>query len=282
MPAAAERTQRLEFGTAVIAPILRYNPGIIAQAFATMGFMYPERIFIGVGTGEAMNEMPVGYDWPPHRERAERLEEAIIIMKRLWTEEFVSFKGKYFTLRKANLYTKPKKPIPIYIASNGPRVAKLAGKYGDGFLTYVMGDPQVEIKHIKNVLFPAIKEGAESAGRDFTLIEKALCIAVSYDEDYDKAVESCRFWAAFLLPWTYKYPVYDTRELEMHANMVGKETLEKSWIIATTPEDAIKTTEEYLKLGFTNIHYISSSPEEKKFLKVFGENVIPYLKEKYG
>ena len=125
---AAERTHTATIGTDVTAPILRYHPGIVAQAFATLGYMYPERIFLGLGAGEALNESPLGYVWPSPRERVEMLEEAIIVIKRLWTEDFVDFNGKYYRLKKANLYTKPQRPLKIYVAAGGPRTAELAGR----------------------------------------------------------------------------------------------------------------------------------------------------------
>jgi len=279
MAAAAERTKKVEVGTAVIAPTLRYNPAIVAQAFATLAVMYPNRIFIGLGTGEAMNEIPVGCEWPPFRERCERLEEAIKVMKLLWTKEFVNFKGKYYNLKKANLYTRPNKPIPIYVAASGPRSAEIAGKYADGFLTY---SGLLRPRHLKEVLYPAIERGAKATGRDLKSIENALQVTVSYDEDFNKAVASCRFWAACLLPFTSKYPIYDPREIEAHGNMVDEKLLAERWLIATNPDEGIKKTEEYIKLGFTNIHYLSSSPDEEKFLKTFGERVLPYLKETYS
>ena len=109
LASAAERTRNVRLGTAVTCPILRYNPAIVAQAFATLGSMYPGRIALGLGTGEPLNEMPVGFEWPPFAERAERVEEAIKVINRLWTSERVTFNGKYYSLRKATLYTKPEK-----------------------------------------------------------------------------------------------------------------------------------------------------------------------------
>jgi len=120
---AAERTRKITLGTGVTAPILRYNPALVAQAFATLGNLYPGRIFLGLGTGEAMNEVPVGCEWPETPERLARLEEAIKIIRMLWNKDFVSMKGKYYNLRKARLYTKQKAPVPIYVAANGPKTA---------------------------------------------------------------------------------------------------------------------------------------------------------------
>ncbi len=128
------------FGTGLTAPTTRYHPAIVAQAFATLGDMYPGRVFIALGTGEAMNELPLGLNWPGFKERAERLEEAIKVMRLLWTKEFVNFRGKYYRLSGANLYTKPQRPIPIYVAANGPKTAEMAGRHADGFLTLPFPD----------------------------------------------------------------------------------------------------------------------------------------------
>ena len=129
----------------------------------------PSQNIHGLGTGEALNEMQVGYSWPSFRERAERFEEAIQIMKLLWSREIVDFKGKYFKLRKANLYTKPTSPPPIHVAASGKTSARIAGKHADGLLTLLAPE-----EHYRNVVFPALEEGAKSAHRDSSKIIKAL------------------------------------------------------------------------------------------------------------
>jgi coenzyme F420-dependent glucose-6-phosphate dehydrogenase len=270
-------TRKVMFGTGITAPIIRYNPAIVAQAFATLGNMYPSRPFIAVGTGEAMNELPVGMKWPHFRERAERLEEAVKIMKMLWSEEFVSFRGKYYSLKKANLYTKPKKPVPLYIAANGPTVAELAGKYADGLLTLPFPD-----EHYRNVLFPAVAKGARASGRDPSEIEKLVELQVSYDKDYDKALEATKWWAPTVLPVFFKVPISDPREIESHGALVSEDGLKTGWFISDSIDAHIKNIERYIKLGFTNIHLQSSSWDDSNFISEFGSKVLPYLKEAYG
>ena len=276
MAAAAERTKRVELGTAVTCPILRYNPAIVAQAFATLRSLYPERIFIGLGTGEALNEMPVGCPWPSFRERAERLEEAIQIMQMLWTKELVSFKGKYYRLRKANLYTKPSSPPPIFVAASGKTTARLAGKYGDGLLTLLASE-----EHYRNVVFPAMEEGAKSVGRDPRELVKAIEIAVSYDKDYDKAIEASRYWSGSLLPDMLTQQIYDTREVEACGRLVGDKQIAESRLIGTTPEEHIRHLEKFLKLGFQHIYVQSSSPDEIETIRMYSKHVLPYLHSTY-
>ena len=277
MTALAERTKRVEIGTCVTCPTLRYNPAIVAQAFATMRNMYPDRIFIGLGTGEAMNEVPVGYDWPPFHERAERLEESIKVIKLLWSGDFVSFKGKYYKLKKAKLYTNSSSPPPMYLAASGPRVAEIAGHYCDGLL--VTPFPEA---YYRNTLFPAMEKGARSANRDPDKIIKALEIWVAYDEDYEKALQSARFWAATPLSFIFKYGISDPREVEEYGSFVGNEQLAKFWLIGTKPEDHIKYLEKFIELGFKHIHVMSSSPDEIKTLRMYGKHVLPYIKSTYG
>jgi len=275
--AAAARTNKIRFGTAVTCPLFRYNPAITAQAFASLRAMFPGRIFLGVGTGEAMNEVPVGYEWPSLRERIERLEESVRIMKLLWAKEFVNFKGKYYSLRRANLYTKPETPVPLYIAGFGPKVARIAGKYGDGYLTTLV-DPE----RFENVLLKAVSEGAREMGRDASKIEKVVELGVSYDEDFDKAVRKVRFWRGTLFPFMFKFPIYDPREIEAMGQMVSDETLAKAYFIATKSEELLKPIERAVKMGFNHVYLQSTSPDENKFFEMAAKEVVPYVKSTYG
>lgn len=271
-----ERTTRVSFGTAVTAPCLRYHPGVVAQAFSTLANMYPGRVFIAVGTGEAMNEIPLGFKWPPFRERAERLEEAISIIRMLWEKEFCSYRGKYYRLNKANLYTKPQHPIPLYVAANGAKVAEMAGRLADGLLTLPFPE-----SHYKEVLFPALEKGARNAGRDPSKVEKLVQLQVSYAEDYDKALKSARWWAPTVMPIFFSAGISDPREIESYGRLIGEEGLLTGWFISTSKDEHIKNIERYIKLGFTNIQFQSSSPDESKFIRDFGREVLPYIRDTY-
>ncbi len=197
--AALAKTSSIVMGTGVTPPILRYHPAIVAQVFATLGYMFPNRVFLGVGRGEALNEVPSGNYWPSNTERFRRLKEAIYLIKKLWSEKWVTFKGDYYWVKDSNLYTKPEKPIPLYVAALGPQSARLAGEEGDGFVTN-----ELNVDSIKTKLLPAFSDGARSSGKDHKSLEKVLFIPASYDEDKQKALESIRFWRGSMIKASMK------------------------------------------------------------------------------
>jgi coenzyme F420-dependent glucose-6-phosphate dehydrogenase len=264
--------KKAKIGTGATCPIFRYHPALVAQAFATLDRLHSGGVFLSLGTGEPLNEVPLGIKWPSFNERLRRLEEAINIIKKLWSGEFIDFKGEFWRLKGAKLYTPPLHKIPIYVAASGPTVAQLAGKVADGLLTI----PNSE-DFYKEVLFPALQKGIKLAGRSESDFEKHVEVWISYDEDYEKALDSVRPWAGSLLPVFYKCAIADPREIEKHGGYVGKEQLEKSWVIATSSEAIIKTLEKYKALGFDGIHFTSSSPDQEKFITLFKKEILPYF-----
>ncbi len=273
LSAFAAMTKRIPFGTSVTAPTLRYHPAIVAQAFATLDCLFPGRVFLGLGTGEALNEMPLGYDWPKYTERAERLEEAIQIILRLWKGETLSTKGKYYTLRKAKLYTKPNGKIPLYIAAAGPTSAKLAGTYGNGVII-LAGN----LKLYDNSLCQSVDKAARQNNRDPTQIERVLELLVSYDEHYDRALKAARFWAPTMLPIVFKAALYDPHEIESLGEYIGDDVIEKNWLICNSPEDARKVILDYAAHGFDQIEITNASPDPEAFLKDIG-SVLPIIRK---
>ena len=157
--AATQATKRVTLGTSVLTPSFRYNPAIVAQAFATLGCLAPGRVILGVGTGESMNEVPVGVDWPEQSERFARLKEAVPLIQALTAPgaEIVDFEGTYYRTHEATVYDKPDEPVPIYIAASGPAAARLAGRIGDGFICTSGKGAEL----YTDTLLPALAEGAE-------------------------------------------------------------------------------------------------------------------------
>lgn len=274
LASALERTQSMIIGTGVSAPIHRYHPAMLAQAFATLDHLHPGRVALGVATGEAMNEVPLGFGWPPFKERLERLEEAICIMNLLWSQEFVTFRGKHYQLRDANLYVKPRNRIPVYVAASGPTVADLAGRLADGLLTVPQPD-----NRLTEIILPALRKGAEAADREMAELNLLLEFKFSYDEDYDRALESVRRWGATEIPGIFGKEIYDPRQLEEMAMSVSSEELLKAWKVVTDPEELMGPLEEYAKLGFKEIYLHSSSPQESRVLSEVGHVLLPYFSE---
>ena len=219
--AAAASVPRVKLGPLVSAAIGRYNPALIAQAFATMDEMYPGRFFLGLGTGEAMNEIPLGIPWPKFGERLQRLKESVEIIRALWTSEFVDYRGKCYSLKGANLYTKPRTKIPIYIAASGPSSAALVGSHADGYATVDHLLPRFK------EIWQAIESSAKKAGRDPQTISKNIELFVSYDKDYANAVSSARTWKPVLIPDVLNQPIYDPRQLEDRGSHIDDPEIQK-------------------------------------------------------
>lgn len=275
--AAAERTKRMQFVTGVTAPVYRYHPAIIAQAFASIDVLYPGRIGLGLGSGEAMNESPLGFDWPRPMARLTRTKESIQIIKQLWNQResdggFVNFNGEYFLIRNAKLYTPPSSRIPIYMAATGQQAAKVAAKYSDGLISYLR---PVEAANVLRVF----DSTAEKEGRKLNYLEKIAEYKVSFSEDYEEAFKSATFWRATLIKNVFDSDISDPRKLQRKAEKeVPDEKLKQAIQITTSIEDCIKSIEDYFKAGFTRVHIHSTSPDEIKFIQMFSKKVMPYFK----
>jgi coenzyme F420-dependent glucose-6-phosphate dehydrogenase len=236
--------------------------------------MFPRRVFLTVGRGEALNEVTSGNNWPSNFERFTRLKEAIHLIKKLWKEDWVTFKGEYYWVKDSKLYTKPKDIIPMYIAGLGPQSARLAGQEGDGLVTN-----EIDADKIKNKLFPALKEGARLAGKDYESLEKVLFIPASYDEDKEKALESIGFWKGSMIKAFYEVDVHDPRKIEENGQLVGNDVIEKMALVISNAEEGIKKLKKYVDLGFTEIVLTNSSPNREKFVKLLSEELAPEFKQ---
>src|ERR1700756_5258621 len=245
MTAVGERTKRIILGTSVLTPTFRYNPAVIAQAFATMACLYPDRVFLGVGTGEALNEIAPGYegDWTELKERFARLRESVRLMRELWRGDRVDFDGEYYRLKGASIYDVPEGGVPIYVAAGGPAGAQYAGRAGDGFIcTSGKGE-----ELYKDKLMPAVKEGAEAAGRNVDTTDRKIEIKISYDTDPDLALENTRFWAPLSLTAEQKYSIDDPIEMEKAADELPIEQVAKRWIVSSDPDEAAEMVGKYME-----------------------------------
>lgn len=275
LAALGERTERVVLGTSVVAPTFRYNPAIVAQAMATLGVLNPNRVFLGVGTGESMNEVPVlDIEWPDTPERFARLKEAIELIRRLWTEDFVTFEGQFYRTRNATVYDRPEEPVKLYVAASGPAAARLAGRTGDGFIcTSGKG-----IELYRDTLLPAVREGAEKAGRDYDAIEKTIEMKVSYDPDRDRALEDCREWAALALPGEKKTGVEDPREMERLAAELSAEEAASRFIVSDDPDEHCALIDQYIELGFTHLIFHAPGADQSRFIRLYRDEIMPRLR----
>ena len=276
--AATQRTRRAALGTSVLTPTFRYHPSIVAQAFATLERLAPGRVILGLGTGESMNEVPVtGLEWPEFKERFARLREAVELIRKLWAEDFVTFDGEYYRTRDVTLYDKPSSPVPIYIGASGELVSRYAGRVADGFIC--TSGKGMELYSEK--LLPAVREGAEKAGRDYDAIVKTIEMKVSFDHDRGRAMEDTKIWAPLALPAEDKAGVEDPRELERRAKAIEGEA-HRRWLVSDNPEQHLEQLGPYLELGFQELIFHSPTDRQERFLELYGEEILPRLRERWG
>ncbi|GEM33542.1 F420-dependent glucose-6-phosphate dehydrogenase [Nocardia neocaledoniensis NBRC 108232] len=276
LAAAGERTERIMLGTSVLTPTFRYNPAVIAQAFATFGCLYPGRVMLGVGTGEALNEIATGYkgEWPDFKERFARLREAVNLMRELWTGDRVDFDGEYYHTVGASIYDVPKGGIPVYIAAGGPVVARYAGRAGDGFIC--TSGKGMDLYTEK--LLPAVAEGAEKVGRDLAGIDKMIEIKISYDTDPELALQNTRFWAPLSLTAEQKHDITDPIEMEAAADALPIEQVAKRWIVASDPDEAVAQIKPYLDAGLNHLVFHAPGHDQLRFLDLFKRDLAPRLR----
>ena len=276
LAALGERTRRVEFGTSVLTPTFRYHPAVVAQAFATLGVMYPDRVILGIGTGESMNEAPVlGIEWPEFRERFRRMSEATKLIRKLWTEDFVEFQGEYYHVAGATVYDRPERPVPIYVGASGEVAARFAGRQGDGFICTSGKGTEL----YRDKLLPALREGAEAAGRDVDAIEKTIEVKVAFDSDRSRALADTRIWAALALPAEDKVDVHNPREMEERAAKVTDP--ERRWLVSDDPDEHVEQIRPYLALGFTHLVFHYPGDDQARFLDLYAKEILPRLRKKW-
>jgi coenzyme F420-dependent glucose-6-phosphate dehydrogenase len=276
--ALGERTERVLLGTSVLTPTFRYQPAIVAQAFGTLGVLNPGRMILGVGSGESLNEIAVtGADWPPAKERLARLREAVELIKRLWTEEFVTFEGTYYQTRNATIYDRPDQPIPIYISAGGPVAARFAGRAGDGFICTSGKGEQL----YRDQLLPAVEEGAKAAGRDPATIERTIEVKVSFDNDRQRAMDDTRIWACLALSAEDKVDIHDPREMEQKAATVADQAYRR-WLVSNDPDEHVEQIRPYIELGFTHLIFHAPGEDQSRFLQRYSKEILPRLRNRWG
>ncbi|MFI5842361.1 glucose-6-phosphate dehydrogenase (coenzyme-F420) [Catenuloplanes sp. NPDC051500] len=274
--AALARTQRVAIGTSVLTPTFRYHPAMIAQAFATLGLIAPGRVILGVGSGESLNEVPLGTAWPEPKERFARLKEAVTLIKALWTEDRLDFEGTFWRTEKATIYDKPETPVPLYIGASGPAATRMAGRVADGFITTSGKGHDL----YTGTLLPALTEGAGKAGRTLDDLDLMIEVKVSFDHDAERALNDTHHWAALALSPEEKTGVEDPIEMERLADALPVERSAKRFIVSTDPDEHVAKIQEYIDMGFTHLVFHGPGPDQPRFIEVYGKEILPRLREK--
>ena len=275
LAAAGARTHRVALGTSVLTPTLRYNPAIIAQTFATLGCLYPDRVILGVGTGEAMNEHAVsGQPFPEFKERYARLRESLQLIRALWSGERTTFNGHYYHTVDAKLYDIPDRPIPLYIAAGGPQMAKYAGRVGDGIICTSGKGMDLYTER----LLPSANEGRHTAANPSPDFDRTIEIKLSYDRDPQRALNNTRFWAPLSLSAEEKHGLTDARDIERAADALPIEQIARRWIVASDPETAMAGIQPYIDAGLTHLVFHAPGADQARFFDQFTDDLLPVMR----
>jgi coenzyme F420-dependent glucose-6-phosphate dehydrogenase len=271
-------TKRVVIGTSVATPTFRYHPSIVAQAFGTMGVMFPGRVVLGLGTGESLNEVPsAGIVWPGAKERRDRLREAVRLINTLWTQDRVTFEGQFYKTESATIYDKPKDKVPIWIAASGPLAAQMAGQIAEGFICTSGKKPELYTE-----LTGKVAEGLARAGREHASLEKMIEVKVSFDTDAQQAKELTRHWAALALSPEEKMGVEDPIEMEKRADALPLDRAASRWIVSSDPDEQVERIRPYVELGFTHLVFHAPGPDQARFIKLYADHVFPRLRKAFG
>ena len=260
-----------DLGPGVTCPSFRMHPAIVAQAAATLEVMFPGRTWLGLGSGEALNEHVVAGYWPETPERINRMFEAIEIIRKLFTGKDVKHDGRYFKLETARLWTMPEVPPPIYIATAGPITAKRTGALADGLIT--VGAPEGKIE----MIFDKFDEGAREAGKDPAAMRKILQLHLSWAETDELAVRNA------MEEWPnggMKFPKADIRspgDFEQMAKLVRPEDFAGRMVMSADLEVHRTHIQKFLDMGFGQIYLHNVGRNQAEWIEAFGREVLPGL-----
>jgi coenzyme F420-dependent glucose-6-phosphate dehydrogenase len=258
--AIAHATERLRLGTGVTCPLIRIHPAIIAQAAATAAAMMPGRFFLGLGTGENLNEHILGDRWPPHEVRREMFEEAVEIIRLLWQGGQQSYHGAYYTVENARLYTLPDQPPPIMVAASGSQAAELAGQIGDGLIGT---SPEAEV----------LKAFEQSGGaRKPRYGQVTVCWAQDEAEARRTAYE---IWPNAANQGELSQELPTPAHFEQAAKMVTEEQIAKSVICGPDLQRHIEAIRKYIDAGYDHVYVHQVGRDQEGFFKFYQQQVLP-------
>jgi coenzyme F420-dependent glucose-6-phosphate dehydrogenase len=249
MAAALARTEKLVVGTSVLTPTFRLHPSVVAHAFGTLGAMFPDRVILGVGTGESLNEVPsTGMAWPELKERSARLREAVALIRRLWSEERVTFDGEFYKTQNATIY--------------------------DGFICTSGKGAELYVDQ----LLPNVAIGRAESGREDLPFERMIEVKVSFDTDPDAALNNTRGWAALSLSAEEKHSVEDPAEMERLAAQLPIERIAKRWIVSSDPDEHVAAIKTYMDYGFDHLVFHAPGEDQSRFIALYAKEILPRLR----
>lgn len=269
--AMAQATERIEFVTGVTTPLFRFHPGVVAQAAATLDRLSGGRFRLGVGTGENINEGPLGYEFPAYKERNERMTEALEIMRRLLDGEKLTFEGKYYRTDRAKLYSPPVQDhLPIYLAAGGPKSATLAGQRADGVITSVKVPEETKEKVIQ-----PLNEAAENAGLPRpTVIATRWSIWATTENEAWTALTS---WRGLRAPG--RLEAVDPQELREKADQLPREEVLGRYSLVSTPQEVVDTYKPLITdLGADVVTFQMAALDQEELITTLGQQVLPALR----
>jgi TAT-translocated FGD2 family F420-dependent dehydrogenase len=269
MSAIGARTKKMWMGTTVTCPTFRYNPAVVAEAFASLDILYPGRIFLGVGSGEALNEQAATGIWPKWPERSERLVEATDIIRELWGGQQVEHQGKYYNVNM-RLFDPPKTKIPLLMAGNGPKAMRRVGLHADGLIT----DPKTWKEHREE-----FENGAREAGKDPSempvFIEQFVVVG-----DKKDAETSAELWRFLPKAWKPYFNIRDPQESQQRAEAeLPLEEVYKDFTVSTDPEVHVKALQKAFDGGATEVHIHSGQANQRRVIEFYGKEVLPRLRK---
>lgn len=260
----SQKTRTLRLGTGVTCPILRIHPAIIAQAAATAGQLLEGRFFLGLGTGENLNEHVVGLGWPPIRIRQEMLQEAVRIIRFLWEGENTSYYGDYFTVEDARIYSLPDEIPEVYMAASGSISAGIAGEIADGFISTA---PK---KEIVTAFENAGGQGKPKYG------QMTVCVAQSEQEALDTAM---KWWPNSAIPGQFSQEARVPAYFQEVSKLVTPETVKQQYILGQNPEQHLQEIRKYAEAGFDHIYVHQIGPDQQRFFRFYEKEILPRVGE---
>ena len=268
--ALAVRTRRVRIATAVTCPLFHYHPGLVAQAAATVDRLTGGRFALGVGTGEGINERPLGWDFPGYKERAARLTEAITIMRRLLDGEKLTFAGEHYRTRSAKLYSPPLGPVPIWMAAGGPQSAALAGRLADGLILSVKAPAEAR----EQIIEPFRRVAREAGRPEPTLVAQRWSILAA---DEDQAWAALQAWRGLRVEG--RLEELDPAVLRARADGMDRREIIGKYAWARRPEDLVEIYRPLVEVGADLVTIQVTSVDQEATIRRLGAEVLPALRE---